>query len=66
MILTGIVAEDEGRCETSEDELLEESQFSLAIPSLESARKKRLSLVQERQASISLTDLDAWPFLSNR
>jgi len=50
--------------ESSEDEVLEES--LIAMPSLESARKKRLSLVRERVASYSHTDFDCWPFLSER
>ena len=64
--LTGDVA-DEGQddAENSEsEEILEES--IIAMPSLESARKKRLELVRERVASYSHTDFDSWPFLSMR
>ena len=64
--LTGDVA-DEGKddAENSEsEEILEES--LIAMPSLESARKKRLELVRERVASYSHTDFDSWPFLSER
>ena len=64
--LTGDVA-DEGQddAENSEsEEILEES--IIAMPSLESARKKRLELVRERVASYSHTDFDSWPFLSER
>ena len=63
---TGDVA-DEGQddaesCES--EEILEES--LIALPSLESAKKKRLGLVRERVASYSHTDFDSWPFLSER
>ena len=64
--ITGDVA-DEGQddAESSEsEEILEES--LIAMPSLESARKKRLELVRERVASYSHTDFDSWPFLSER
>lgn len=50
--------------ESSEDEFLEES--LIVIPSVESATKKRKSLVRERVGSSSHTDFDSWPFLSKR
>jgi len=64
-IKAGELTEDDiERSGSSEDEILEES--LIALPSLDSARKKRLSLVRERVASSSHTDFDAWPFLSKR
>ena len=65
---TGDVA-DEGQddaenSDSESEEILEES--IIAMPSLESARKKRLELVRERVASYSHTDFDSWPFLSER
>ena len=64
--LTGNIAEAQHvqSSESSEDEVLEES--LIAMPSLESVRKKRLSLVRERVASYSHTDFDCWPFISER
>ena len=63
--IAGELTEDDiERSGSSEEEILEES--LIALPSLDSARKKRLSLVRERVASSSHTDFDAWPFLSKR
>ena len=65
VIAGDVVDEGQDDAENSEsEEILEES--LIAMPSLESARKKRLELVRERVASYSHTDFDSWPFLSER
>lgn len=57
-------AVDEEPVESSEEEILEES--LIALPSVESAQKKRLEAARERVASYCHADFDTWPFLRER
>jgi len=55
---------DEEPVESSEEEFLEES--LIALPTVESAQKKRLQAARERVASYCHADFDTWPFLRER
>ena len=55
---------DEEPVESSQEEFLEES--LIALPTVESAQKKRLQAARERVASYCHADFDTWPFLRER